>query len=229
MVSLKQAKQVKDKIVETLHPEAIILFGSVARQGQGKDFDLLTIVDDGHYKSKPNIELLMYKELKFFYKKFSIDHFIISKSTFDEHYTQGSSFLHKIFLEGRCLYMKKDNSDWIQDAEDELKMAQYLLEGDYFKGSCYHAQQSVEKYIKAKLLIKGWELEKTHNIKRLLAIAEDYKINIKLSDQEIVFIDSIYRGRYPAEVGLLPFGEPDKKDAQKAIEIVKKIIGKELK
>lgn len=40
---------------------------------------------------------------------------------------------------------------------------------------------------------KGWELEKTHSIERLIAIAGDYKIKFDLSDEETVFIDSIYR------------------------------------
>jgi len=223
MVSIQQTKKVKDKIIETLQPEAIILFGSVAKTGQGKDLDLLTIVGDERSNLNKDLDLLMAKKLKSFHKKFAIDHFIISRSIFDQYYAEGSFFLHKVFSEGRCLYMKKNNLAWIDDAQEELKTAKYLLEGNYFKGSCYHAQQSIEKYIKAKLLSKGWELEKIHNLRRLTSIAEDYKIKIKLSDEEILFIDSIYKGRYPAEVGLLPFGEPSEKEARKSIQIALKI------
>ena len=37
------------------------------------------------------------------------------------------------------------------------------------------------------------------------------------SDCNIVFIDNIYRGRYTEEAGLLPHGEPDHKDAERAV------------
>jgi HEPN domain-containing protein len=44
-------------------------------------------------------------------------------------------------------------------------MAQYLYNGDFFRGACYNAQQAVEKTLKARLLTKGWQLEKIHNMK----------------------------------------------------------------
>ncbi|MBI5308074.1 MAG: HEPN domain-containing protein [Planctomycetes bacterium] len=90
---------------------------------------------------------------------------------------------------------------------------------EYYKGSCYHAQQSIEKSIKACLLAKGWELEKIHNVERLLSIAGDFVIAINVSEDDVVFIDSIYRGRYPAEAGLLPLGEPSGSDAKRALSI----------
>lgn len=114
--------------------------------------------------------------------------------------------------------------EWLRYSEDELNMAEYLLEGGYLRGACYHAQQSIENSIKARLLKKGWELEKTHSIERLIAIARDYKIKINLSDEEIIFIDSIYVGRYPAEAGLLSLGEPLELDAKKAVNIAKGIF-----
>ncbi|MBI5309197.1 MAG: HEPN domain-containing protein [Planctomycetes bacterium] len=70
----------------------------------------------------------------------------------------------------------------LNDAKDELDMALYLLKGGYYKGSCYHAQQSMEKSIKACLLAKGWELEKIHNIERLLSIAGDFGISVNISE-----------------------------------------------
>ena len=77
----------------------------------------------------------------------------------------------------------------------------------------------MEKSIKACLLAKGWELEKIHNIERLLSIAGDFGISVNISGDDVVFIDSIYRGRYPADVGLLPLGEPSDTDANRALSI----------
>ena len=51
--------------------------------------------------------------------------------------------------------MKDVVEEWVKQAKDELDMAVYLLQGGYFKGACYHAQQSVEKAMKAAFLKKG--------------------------------------------------------------------------
>ncbi len=34
---------------------------------------------------------------------------------------------------------------------------------------------------------------------------------------EAVFLNSVYRGRYPSEEGLLPLGEPTEADARRAL------------
>ena len=71
---------------------------------------------------------------------------------------------------------------------------------------------------------KGWELEKIHSIRRLIAIAENFEISVPLQDEEMDFIDSIYKGRYSGEEGLLPLGSPVLKDAKRALQIVKKVV-----
>jgi HEPN domain-containing protein/predicted nucleotidyltransferase len=218
MVTIKEAKKATDSIVKTLHPFSVVLFGSVARDGMGTDLDLLVVTDD---KSgiTGDANMLLHKCLKRYYRRFAIDPFIIPLSLLNEYYSKGSPFLQLITKEGRALYMKDAMHEWLKQSEDEVNMAEYLLQGGYFKGACYHAQQSIEKSMKARLFKKGWELEKTHSIERLVAIGRDYRIRFKLSDEEIVFIDNSYRGRYPAEAGLLPLGEPSKADAEKAVHI----------
>jgi HEPN domain-containing protein len=103
-------------------------------------------------------------------------------------------------------------------------MAEYLLKGGFFKGACYHAQQSAEKAMKAGLFKKGWELEKTHSAARLAAIGKDLRVKFPLLEDDIVFLDSIYRGRYPVEAGLLPLGSPTRNEAEKAIGLAGKLF-----
>jgi len=119
--------------------------------------------------------------------------------------------------------MKNAETEWMKDAADELNTAQYLLGGGYFKAACYHAQQAVEMHLKARLLAKGWELEKIHSLARLCALAADYGITVSLSDADVSFIDSIYRVRYPGELGLIPLGEPSFEDSKRALEIARKL------
>ena len=222
-VTVEDAKEVSNAIIDALHPISVVTFGSVAETGVGEDLDLLVVVDD-ESTLNGDVHLLAYQCLKRFYKKFAIDPFIIPRSRFHEYYSKGSPFLRLILKEGKLLYMRNAVADWFKQAEEELNMAVYLLKGEYYKGACFHSQQSIEKSIKAQLLKKGWELEKTHSIERLIAIAEDYNIKINISDEDIVFVDNIYKGRYPAEVGLLPLREPSKADAQKIVNIAHQIF-----
>lgn len=221
MVTLKDARIVADSIVEAMHPVSVVLFGSVARYGAGEDLDLLVITDDKS-KREGSPDILLHKCLKRFVRRFAIDRFILSVSLLKKYYYQGSPFLRMIYKEGKGLYMKGAEQEWIKQAGEELDTAEYLLKGGYFKGACYHSQQSAEKSIKSKLFKKGWELEKTHSIGRLIAIAKDYKVRLDLSEEDIIFLDSIYRGRYPIEAGLLPLGEPREKDAERAVDIARR-------
>lgn len=121
--------------------------------------------------------------------------------------------------------MKNAESEWMKDAKEELLAAEHLRKGGFWKLACFHAQQAVEKCLKARLLGKGWELEKVHSVARLTALCADFKIAQPLSEGEIVFVDSIYRGRYPGEAGLLPLGEPNQAEADRAIAIARKATG----
>lgn len=224
MVTLEEAKKVRDKLVKTIQPISIIAFGSVARKGHGNDLDILIVIDDHPY-STHNFNKIVYKALHEFSSRFAIDPFIISLSKLREYFSHGSPFLRAVQKEGRVLYMKESIKEWMKQAGEELAAAKYLLQGGFYRGACYHAQQTIEKFIKASLLQKGWELEKIHSLERLLTIAVGYNIPIKIDEEDIIFIDSIYRGRYPAEEGLLPLGEPSEQDAQRAVELAGKMSG----
>ena len=58
----------------------------------------------------------------------------------------------------------------------------------------------------------------------MLAITEENGLRFDFEESDIVFIDSIYRGRYPGEAGLLPHGEPDTEDAARAVKIAAHLI-----
>jgi len=120
--------------------------------------------------------------------------------------------------------MHNSLKDWHDSGLEDFQQAEYLSEGGFYRGACFSSQQAIEKIIKWMLLKKGWELEKIHNIRRLMAIAENFGIIVPLQDEEIDFIDSVYKGRYPGEEGLLPLGTPTQKDAKRALQIAKKVV-----
>lgn len=225
MVTLDDAKEASRAIVDKLLPVSVIVFGSVAKNGMGNDLDILIITKDNG-RSPEEMVGVVYKILDPFYMRFSIDPIVLPVTLWKKHFLKGSPFLRLIQREGRVLYMENFVQQWFKQAREELRMAEYLLEGNYFTGACYHGQQSVEKSIKGDLLSKGWELEKIHRIKRLVVIAREYDIPVEISEDDIIFLDSIYRGRYPAEEGLLPLREPTKEDAEGAVKLAKGIYEK---
>ena len=99
-------------------------------------------------------------------------------------------------------------------------MAEVLFNSGHYCGACFHAYQSVDKALKGTLLHAGWELERTHSLRKLAAIGKRYGVEEILTEDDMDFIDSVYRGRYPAEEGLLPTGAPTREEAERIIQAV---------
>lgn len=221
-VSLDDAKKVTERIVTELHPRAVILFGSVAKKGYGEDLDLLII----HEEQKSNWE--SYQEVQKiignFYKYFDIDCLVTSTSQVKKLFLQGSPFLRLIQREGKSLYMKDSVKEWFQHAQEDLAMACWLWQGKYYRGVCYNAQQAIEKAMKGFLIEKGWDLVKTHSLKRLIAIGKDYKIDFQVPEEMVLLLDSLVSARYPGEEGLLPTGELTKEQAYSILAAVKQFF-----
>ena len=66
---------------------------------------------------------------------------------------------------------------WLSYANEDLRFAQHgltLTTGIPYRLIAYHAQQCVEKCLKAFLVHKGIDFPYTHNISRLLEICAEY-------------------------------------------------------
>jgi len=92
----------------------------------------------------------------------------------------------------------------------------------------FHAQQCVEKCLKALVEEYGIETPKTHNLLTLKACLER-KHPIDLDEDTLSLLNKLYiDSRYPGDYGLLPAGEPTLKEAQEfaqfAGETIEKII-----
>lgn len=218
IATLEDAREVTSIIVQALDPQLVLAFGSIGRTGTGNDLDLL-IVADGERR-----EERLTAVLKPFASRIAIDPLVIDEVTFCERLRGGSPFLASLVRDGRRLYMKNAQSSWMDDAREEIRSAEYLARGGFSKAACYHAQQAVEKAFKARLLARGWVLEKVHSVRRLAAMAAEYRIPVPLGDAEIDFIDGINRGRYPGEASLLPLGDPTDEDARRAIEAARAVL-----
>ena len=92
--------------------------------------------------------------------------------------------------------------EWIHKAEEDLKAATYLLK---LKEDCpldtvsFHAQQTVEKYLKALLVLINVHFPKTHDIGAIIALLPG-RFSIRLSPEEKRrFTDYATITRYPGD------------------------------
>jgi len=108
---------------------------------------------------------------------------------------------------------------WIEKADRDLLSARKLFEEGIYDYALFHAQQAIEKYLKAFLVSRNRPLRKTHDISWL--IEQCAKIDpdfLKLYD---IGADELYpigiEVRYPTSTEVL------REDIEEAIEIAKKV------
>jgi len=85
------------------------------------------------------------------------------------------------------------------------------------RGTCFHSQQCVENALHALVIEKGKRPARTHDIIELLNGARAEGWTLSLAPDDAVFLNRVYRGRYPTEEGLLPHGAPTEADARRAL------------
>ncbi len=110
--------------------------------------------------------------------------------------------------------MKDITADWLKSAKADLETIDAILDKPNLAAMvAFHAQQCVEKCLKALLEELDSEVGKTHNLLTLKAAAERV-YPIDWDEDTLSLLNKLYIGsRYPAELGLLPNGAPTLEDA----------------
>ncbi len=219
---LTTIEEIKERLIEAYDPETIILFGSQARgvASESSDIDLLILKDTDERPIDRRIRV----EKVLSDRAIPLDIFVYTPREITYLYSLGSPFIEEVVTTGKVLHMRKNTEAWLKEAEDELSSAGILIDHRKCRAVCYHSQQSVEKGLKALIIEKGAKPERTHDIVELLNAARRIGWEIALPMDDAVFLNSIYKGRYPAEEGLLPHGEPTMADAEKAISAAKALM-----
>jgi HEPN domain-containing protein/predicted nucleotidyltransferase len=219
---LKTVEDVTRRLIEYYEPDRVILYGSYGTPLSKKDSDIdLFIIKD---TKKQPIERRIEVESLLSDRLLPLDIMIYTPQEVRFLFEIGSPFIEEVMENGRLLYMRKVTSSWIKDAEDELDSAVILYEHGKYRGSSYHSQQCVEKSLKALILEKGERPGRTHDIVELYSKVTQMGWDVGLPMDDVVFLNSIYRGRYPTEEGLLPYGEPSCSDAKRAISAAKALV-----
>jgi HEPN domain-containing protein/predicted nucleotidyltransferase len=221
-VMLVTIDDVRDRLIALMDPESIILFGSRARgeHSESSDADILIIQET----TQRPIERRMAAERILADRALPLDIFVYTPDEMRRLYALGSPFVEEIVETGRVLYMRKATEVWLTEADEELATARILTEHGKLRGACLHSQQCVEKCLKASVLEKGDKPERTHDLVALRSHAERLGWKVGLDTEDAVFLNSVYKGRYPSEEGLLPHGEPTTEEAARAVSVAERVF-----
>ena len=106
--------------------------------------------------------------------------------------------------------------EWLNAAQDDLLTMERILDDAHLTHIvAFHAEQAVEKCLKAMLEDDGVEFPKTHDLSRLYKLLQESR-DFQIEQQDVLqtlntlYIDS----RYPGELGLLPDGKPTLAEAR---------------
>ena len=112
---------------------------------------------------------------------------------------------------------------WIERAEEDFRNAEYTLtlkRGCPLGTVCFHAEQCVEKYLKALLVSKNIDFPKTHNISELLALVPTSVRPVLSAKEQEQLTDYATVTRYPGD------WEPiTRKDAEAAVKVGRRVRG----
>lgn len=211
-----------DRLITGYDPERIILFGSHAagRADEGSDIDLLIVKDTAERPIDRRIQV----ERLLSDRRVALDLHVYTPQEIWDLYGAGSPFIEEVLETGRLVYMRKETAAWVKSVRDEFETAALLMDHGKYRGTCLHSQQCVEKALKALLLEKGSRPPRTHDLVELLNQVTAAGWQLSLDMDTAVFLNSIYRGRYPTDEGLLPYGEPRVEDAQRALDAADNMV-----
>lgn len=111
--------------------------------------------------------------------------------------------------------MKSSVSAWLSAAEEDLSVIGSLLQSNLATGAAsFHAQQCVEKTLKAVLEKYAKRVPKIHDLDKLLSEVKKY-IDIESDKAIIDKLNMLYiESRYPGAFGFLPNGKPTSENVE---------------
>ncbi len=111
--------------------------------------------------------------------------------------------------------MKAITKVWLEAASLDIESITHIIHNDRLTGHvAFHAQQAIEKSLKAIIEEKGTRVPKIHSLSKLQDLCSSL-INFPSNDDVVIALDSLFmESRYPGELGLLPGGKPTLQQAQ---------------
>ena len=182
MVTSKDIQATCDDIVREFAPLQVILFGSYAygTPTEDSDVDLLVVMDIPESETSRQASEIP--------RRFGMDLLVRSPEEIAYRISLNDWFLREITEKGEVLYghlnfleipLKKEQCvmnpltlEWIEKTEGDYTTVQLLQQSPISSKDviCFHAQQCIEKYLKAWLQEANIPIPRTHNLEELLSL-----------------------------------------------------------
>ncbi len=186
MVTRQDIQATCDDIVREFSPLQVVLFGSYAygTPTEYSDVDLLVVMPVPKSETRQR-EIEIREHLA---RPFRLHVIVHSPEDLAYRLVYNDWFLREITEKGEVLYetpnfffkpVKKEKramnpltEEWVQKAEGDYTVAQQVLQGQnpVNDAICFHAQQCIEKYLKAWLQEANIPFPRTHDLQALLTL-----------------------------------------------------------
>ena len=184
MVTRQEIQAICDDIVREFAPLQVMLFGSYAygTPTESSDIDVLVVMPVAKSETRRQE-----REIKARIAcPFRLHVLVHSPEDLAYRLSYNDWFLREITEKGEVLYQTPDfflkppkkeqramnplTEEWVQKAEGDYSVAQQLLQGQnpVNDAICFHAQQCIEKYLKAWLQEANIPFPRTHDLQELL-------------------------------------------------------------
>ncbi len=114
--------------------------------------------------------------------------------------------------------MKPATKAWLKKAEGDVHTASREFRArkrPNYDAACFHAQQAIEKYLKALLIENGRSFPKTHDLIEISKLCVDIIPNLLLFEVDLTYLTQYAVAfRYPGESAV-------KKEAETAVKYMK--------
>ena len=184
MVTRQDIQTICDDIVREFAPLQVILFGSYAygTPTEESDVDLLVVMDIPESETRRQAveigeriphrfrtDVLVRSPAEIAYRVSYNDWFLREITEKGEVLYNAGGFFKKPLKKEKC-FMNPLTLEWAQKAEGDYAMMHQSYESSnpIYDGICFHAQQCIEKYLKAWLQEANIPVTRTHNLKELL-------------------------------------------------------------
>lgn len=188
MVSQKDIQATCDDIVQEFAPLQVILFGSYAygTPREDSDVDLLVVMDIPESETSHQASEIWQR----IPRRFSMDLLVRSQEEVTYRISHNDWFFREITEKGKVLFGNIDYSkktaikkiegmnpitiEWIEKAEGDYTTVMLLQQSPIASKDvlCFHAQQCIDKYLKAWLQEANIQVPRTHNLEELLSIID---------------------------------------------------------
>lgn len=223
---LVRLKKVIEPLVQKLQPEFVLLFGSFAygQPHKHSDVDLLIVLpkapDPDGFSDRID---LVQKHLRWSEDLPTCELHIMTAEELRKELLKRNIFVAEVVTKGMPLFSRRDwgevlrevselmergeslyHLDWLQWAEEDITAVQVSLNAGLLNVSAYHIQQAVEKLLKAFLLSRGWQLERTHDLPYLLQRAAEHEPDLQRFEDLCQRASAFLLARYPRAINPSP-------------------------